>query len=138
MFAQTLDGQPISAGIGSSQQRAYETLAQSLNLGATGPGVYTDGEPLDPDVEQAAFALADPAIDGVPLQSDVEQAALALPDPAIDGEPLQSDVERALEPYDPFAKPKPTNPCTTAVRVTVELGWVLCKNLQLTTAVCLT
>ena len=34
MFAQTLDGQPISAGIGSSQQRAYETLAQSLNLGA--------------------------------------------------------------------------------------------------------
>ena len=56
MFAQTLDGQPISAGIGSSQQRAYETLAQSLNLGATGPGVYTDGEPLDPDVEQAAFS----------------------------------------------------------------------------------
>ena len=103
MFAQTLDGQPISAGIGSSQQRAYETLAQSLNLGATGPGVYTDGEPLDPDVEQAAFALADPAIDGDPLQSDVEQAALALPDPAIDGEPLQSDIERALEPYDPFA-----------------------------------
>ena len=47
MFAQTLDGQPIiSAGIGSSQQRAYGTLAQSLNLGATGPGVYTDGEPL--------------------------------------------------------------------------------------------
>eukprot|EP01048_Picozoa_sp_COSAG05_P024063 COSAG05_NODE_5488_length_1160_cov_55.506751_1_plen_95_part_00 len=84
MFAQTLDGQPIiSAGIGSSQQRAYGTLAQSLNLGATGPGVYTDGEPLDPDVERAAFALADPAIDGDPLQTDVEQAALALPTRAI-------------------------------------------------------
>ena len=104
MFAQTLDGQPISAGIGSSQQQqAYQSLAESLNLGATGPGVYTDGEPLDPDVERAAFALADPAIDGDPLQTDVEQAALALPDPAIDGEPLQSDVEKALEPYDPFA-----------------------------------
>ena len=81
MLAQTLDGQPISAGIGSRQQRAFDTFAQSIDLGATGPG---DG------------------LDGEPLQSDVEQAALALPDPSLDGEPLQSDVERALEPYDPF------------------------------------
>ena len=42
MFAQTLDGQPISAGIGSSQQQAYQSLAESLNLGSTGPRVYTD------------------------------------------------------------------------------------------------
>ena len=103
MFAQTLDGQPISAGIGSSQQRAYETLSLSLNLGVTGPGVYTDGQPLDLDVEQAAFALPDPALDGEPLQFDIEQAALALPDPIIDGDSLQSDIERELEPYDPFA-----------------------------------
>ena len=103
MFAQTLDGQPISAGIGSSQQRAYETLSLSLNLGVTGHGVYTDGQPLDLDVEQAAFALPDPALDGEPLQFDIEQAALALPDPIIDGDSLQSDIERELEPYDPFA-----------------------------------
>ena len=74
MFAQTLDGQPISAGIGSSQQQAYQSLAESLNLGSTGPGLYTNGEPLDPDVEQAALALPDPAIDGDPLQPGVEQA----------------------------------------------------------------
>ena len=103
MFAQPVDGQPISAGIGSSQQRAYETLSLSLNLGVTGHGVYTDGQPLDLDVEQAAFALPDPALDGEPLQFDIEQAALALPDPIIDGDSLQSDIERELEPYDPFA-----------------------------------
>ena len=42
MFAQTLDGQPISAGIGSSQQQAYQSLAESLNLGSTGPRVYEE------------------------------------------------------------------------------------------------
>ena len=53
MLAQTLDGQPISAGIGSRQQRAFDTFAQSIDLGATGPGDGLDGEPLQSDVEQA-------------------------------------------------------------------------------------
>ena len=53
MLAQTLDGQPVSAGIGSRQQRAFDTFAQSIDLGATGPGDGLDGEPLQSDVEQA-------------------------------------------------------------------------------------
>ena len=61
MFAQTLDGQPISAGIGSSQQQAYQSLAESLNLGSTGPRVYE--EPVSAGIgssqQQAYQSLAE-------------------------------------------------------------------------------
>ena len=70
MLAQTLDGQPVSAGIGSRQQRAFDTFAQSIDLGATGPGDGLDGEPLQSDVEQALEPY-DPFVDAPYDDADV-------------------------------------------------------------------
>eukprot|EP01048_Picozoa_sp_COSAG05_P011249 COSAG05_NODE_1049_length_6033_cov_7.763566_2_plen_315_part_00 len=127
MFAQTLDGQPISAGIGSSQQQAYQSLAESLNLGSTGPRVYE--EPVSAGIgssqQQAYQSLAEslnlgstgPRVYEEPIsagigssqqqayQSLAESLNLGSTGPGVytDGQPLDPDVERSLEPYDPFA-----------------------------------